>query len=58
MRILLAIWLTVAGNLAGATDISAVKAPGVVALMRHALAPGAGAGTKDRGGIARRGGGI
>ncbi len=42
MRILLAIWLTVAGNLALAADISAFNAPGVVALMRHALAPGTG----------------
>jgi len=42
MRILLSIWLLVAGNLAGAAELSALKAPGVVALMRHALAPGTG----------------
>ncbi|MGR3697208.1 MAG: histidine phosphatase family protein [Roseovarius sp.] len=42
MRILLTIWLLMAVNLALAAELSALKAPGVVALMRHALAPGTG----------------
>ncbi|MBW4972054.1 histidine phosphatase family protein [Roseovarius mucosus] len=42
MRFLLTFWMIVAGSLAGAADLSALKAPGVVALMRHALAPGTG----------------
>lgn len=42
MRVLLTLWLVVVGSLAGAQDLSALKAPGVVALMRHALAPGTG----------------
>ncbi|MFU8776807.1 MAG: histidine phosphatase family protein [Roseovarius sp.] len=42
MRILLTFLLILAGSLAGAQDLSALKGPGVVALMRHALAPGTG----------------
>ncbi|MGX0977961.1 phosphohistidine phosphatase SixA [Roseovarius sp. MBR-51] len=42
MRILLTVWLMVAGSLTGAQDLSALKARGGVALMRHALAPGTG----------------
>ncbi|KJS42167.1 MAG: phosphoglycerate mutase [Roseovarius sp. BRH_c41] len=42
MRVLLTVWLVVAGSLAGAQDLSALMAPGGVALMRHALAPGTG----------------
>lgn len=42
MRILLAIWLALTAGLAAAQDLSALEEPGVVALMRHALAPGTG----------------
>lgn len=42
MQILLTVLLVFAGGFAAAQDISALKAPGVVALMRHALAPGTG----------------
>jgi phosphohistidine phosphatase SixA len=42
MRILLAIWLALTAGLAAAQDLAALEEPGVVALMRHALAPGTG----------------
>ena len=42
MRVFLTLWLIFVGSLAAAQDLSALKSPGVVALMRHALAPGTG----------------
>ena len=42
MRFLLAMCLWSLAGVASADDLSALKQPGVVALMRHALAPGTG----------------
>ncbi|SHL34625.1 Phosphohistidine phosphatase SixA [Roseovarius marisflavi] len=42
MRFLLTVYLCLFAGFASADDLSALKQPGVVALMRHALAPGTG----------------
>jgi len=42
MRAILTAWLIVVATCAGAQAIDELKRPGVVALMRHALAPGTG----------------
>ncbi|MGX0903019.1 hypothetical protein ACSSV8_001588 [Roseovarius sp. MBR-79] len=42
MRIVLAIWMCLTAGAVAAEPNEALKAPGVVALMRHALAPGTG----------------
>ncbi|MDZ4393562.1 histidine phosphatase family protein [Cypionkella sp.] len=42
MQVFLTLWLIFVGSLAAAQDLSALKSPGGVALMRHALAPGTG----------------
>jgi phosphohistidine phosphatase SixA len=42
MRVFLTFWLSFVGSLAASQDLSALKSPGVVALMRHAVAPGTG----------------
>ena len=42
MRILLMLWLVLNAGAAAADGMQALREPGVVALMRHALAPGTG----------------
>lgn len=42
MRLFIAIWLAVMASAAAAEPVARLKEPGVVALMRHALAPGTG----------------
>ncbi|SEM09848.1 Phosphohistidine phosphatase SixA [Roseovarius tolerans] len=42
MRLLLFIWLAASATCVTAQGLDALKQPGVVALMRHALAPGTG----------------
>jgi broad specificity phosphatase PhoE len=42
MRMILTAWLLVVATYAGAQPVEELKRPGVVALMRHALAPGTG----------------
>ncbi len=39
MRIVLAIWMCLTAGAVAAEPTEALKAPGAVALMRHALAP-------------------
>jgi len=42
MRVLLVIWVVLGAGVAAADGLRALGEPGVVALMRHALAPGTG----------------